>query len=135
PYTTLFRSMGAAAGDRRHQGGRGGPRSDHDDPLAFDLEILRPLLRMDDGATELVHARPLGRVAPGMAVVALAHPEAAARHPEGLARVAAAPFERPGRVLLRPARALDGMAVADVGREPVLLDHLAHVGEDLLGGR
>ncbi len=33
----------------------------------------------------------------------------------------------------RPARLRDAMAIADMARQIVLLDHLAHIGQDLFG--
>jgi len=86
-----------------------------------------------DPAAESVHAGPLRRVALGVAVVALAHPEEFRREARALSRVAALGVDRPALVVARPARGKDPVAVADVAREPVLLDHLAHVLQDLLG--
>jgi hypothetical protein len=88
---------------------------------------------MDDATLEVGHAFPLGRVAFGVAVVALAHPEEARRDAEGLAGVETLALDGPAIVGARPGRRGDAMAIADVAREVVLLDHLAHVVQDLLG--
>ena len=44
-------------------------------------------------------------------------------------------LDGPEIALARPARVHDVVLVADVPGEIVLLDHLAHIGADLLGGR
>ena len=47
-----------------------GSRSDHHNALALIIKIFRPMLRMDNGALELVHALPLGRIAFFVIVIA-----------------------------------------------------------------
>ncbi len=82
-------------------------------------------------ALERVEVRPLGRVALTVLVVALAHVDEAGG--DGVLR----PLDRahrdgPTTIVGRPARRLDAGVVANVRREVVLLDHLAHVMEDLV---
>ena len=89
---------------------------------------------MDDAALEVGHARPLGRVALGVAVVALAHPQEAGGDAEAARRCRCARLDGPAVVGARPGRRGDAVAVADVAGEVVLLDHLAHVVQDLVGG-
>ena len=124
--------MAALVRDRGHERRRGRAGADHDDLLARVLEILRPGLRMDDPALEAFHARPFGCVALGVPVVALAHPEEVRREPNVLAGVGARGLDRPALLRARPARRGNPVAVADVPAEVVLLDDLAHVGQDLL---
>ena len=90
---------------------------------------------MDDAALELGHAGPVRRVADRMAIVALAHPQEVGGEAEGLAGIGARAVDGPAIVGARPARRDDRVAVADVAREVVLFDHLAHVVPDLLGRR
>ena len=90
---------------------------------------------MNDAAFVVGHARPLRRVALAVAIIALAHPQEARSDPEGVAGVGAHALDRPSLVLPRPRGAVDAVAVADMAREVVLLDHLAHVGQDFLRRR
>src|SRR5262245_4178902 len=86
---------------------------------------------MNDQALESRHSGPLRRVALGVAVIALTHPEKAGGEADGRACVLADSFDRPEIFFARPARRPDRVTVADVWFEAVLLDHLAHVGQDL----
>ncbi|CAB4728548.1 unannotated protein [freshwater metagenome] len=66
------------AGRRRHCGHHrccGCPRADDDHCLVGVVEIGRPGLRVHDATREAVHPLPLRRVALGMPVVALTHPQ------------------------------------------------------------
>ena len=80
---------------RRHQRRRRRARADHDDALAVVVEVLGPFLRMDDRALELGHALPLRRIALGVAVIALAHPEEIGGEAQLLAGVGARGFDGP----------------------------------------
>ena len=106
--------------------------------LPAEVDVGRPRLRMHDLAPIVVHARPVGCVALLVAVVALAHPQEVGgeRHRLGDAGrgVGAGRVHGPEVVVARPLRRRDRMVVADVATEVVLLDDLAHVGEDLVGG-
>src|SRR5690606_34382501 len=53
---------------------------------------------------------------------------------ERLIGIDAPPFDGPAGFFPGPARPLDPVPVANVTGEVVLVDHLAHVGENLLGG-
>ena len=90
---------------------------------------------MDDLALELVHVLPFRRVAFGMAVIALAHPEEICGEAQRLAGDLVDDIDGPEIGLARPARRTDAVVVADVLGEIVLLDHLAHIGADFVGGR
>ncbi len=125
--------MGAVPGDGRGHGGRRGARADHDHLLVLVVQAFRPGLRMDDLALEPVHARPFGGVALLVAVIALAHPQEAGGEARRLAGVLAHRLDGPQIVLARPTGRGDLVAVADVGREMVLVDHLAHIAQDFLG--
>src|SRR5829696_7429441 len=125
--------MGAVVGDVGHQGRRRGPRADDDHLLVLEVDVFGPGLRMDDAALVVGHTLPLGRIAFGMPVIALAHPQEARRDAERLASVEALALDGPAVVGARPGRRGDAMAITDVAREVVLLDHLAHVVQYLLG--
>ena len=122
--------MRAIVGHRRDQRRRGSARADHDDALVLVVEIFRPFLRMDDRALELGHVLPLRRIALGVAVIALAHPEEIGGEAKLLAGVGARGLDGPEIFLARPFRRGDGVLIADVRREIVLLDHVAHVFQD-----
>ncbi len=126
--------MAAVGRHRGHDGGGGGAGADDEDVLALVVEVLRPGLGMDDLALEVIHARPFRRVPLGVAVVALAHPEEAGREVLRLAGIRAGRLDRPAVLCARPLRRGDPVVVADVPLKAVLLDHLAHVLEDLFGG-
>src|SRR5262249_6913916 len=110
-------------------------RADHDHVLARIVEIVWPGLRMYDAAAETGHTRPLGRIALGVPVVTLAHPQEIRREPEHLAGFELAGFDRPQLVGTRPTRGIDPMLIADMSGKAVLLDHLAHIFENFRGGR
>ena len=76
------------------------------------------------------------RVALGMAVVALAHPQEVGGEADRLARCRCRwrRWSR-GSSALDQARGVDPVPVADVRAEVVLVDHLAHVFQDLRGRR
>ena len=124
--------VAGVVGDRRDQGRGRGARADDHHRLALAVEVFRPGLRVDDLPLEVGHAGPLGRVANRMPVVALAHPEEVRREGAALAGVGALGDHGPERVGARPGGRKDLVAIADVAREVVLLDHLAYVGEDFL---
>lgn len=127
--------MGGAIGHRRHQRGGRGARADHHHPLAADVEVVGPFLRVDDAALEIGQARPFRRVAALVAVVALAHPEEAGGEADRLAVLGPDGVDRPEILRAGPGGGRDRMAVADMAGEVVLGDHLAHVAQDFLGGR
>src|SRR5712664_2909642 len=89
---------------------------------------------MYDATLELVHVPPFGRVAFGVPVIALAHPQEIRREGRGLAAVGPDRFDGPEIALARPARALDPVSVADMPSKIVLFDDVAHVGHDFRGG-
>ena len=66
-------SIVTCAAVRRHRGNERHRRrtaADHDDALAGVVEVLRPLLGMDDGARESLDPLELGRVSMVVVVVA-----------------------------------------------------------------
>src|SRR6185437_8020461 len=102
--------------------------------LAAIVEILGPGLRMRDAALVALHALPVRRIAFGMAVIALAHPEEV--RGVGLAHaVAEFGFDSPAVALARPFCAQDLVAIADMPCEIVLCDRFTHVFQDLVGAR
>src|SRR6516164_4080509 len=127
--------MAAFCGDRRNQCRRRRTRADNDDGLARIVEILRPILRVNDPAFVVLHSAPFGGVALAMAVVALAHPQKVRGETHRLAGVGPDAFERPELVPARPAGRGDRVPIADMMIETVLGDDLAHIVEDLGPGR
>jgi hypothetical protein len=90
---------------------------------------------MNDLALELRHVLPFRRVAFGMAVIALAHPEEICGEAQRFAGLLVRCLDGPQTGFARPARRIDAVVVADVFCEIVLFDHLAHIGADFVGGR
>ena len=90
---------------------------------------------MNDLALELVHVRPFGRVALGVAVIALAHPQEVRGEAALLAGLLVGRVDGPEIVLARPLRRGDAMVVANVAIEIVLLDHLFHISENFFRRR
>ena len=90
---------------------------------------------MNDRALELGHVLPLRRIALGVAVIALAHPEEIRGEANRLAGVGSRGFDGPEIFLARPFGRGDGVLIADVAGEIVFLDHLAHVFQDFGGAR
>ena len=87
---------------------------------------------MNDLALEIRHAFPLGRVALGVAVVALAHPQETA----GDRRLAAIrPVDEQTPVVPLPVGGNDTVAIADMPVQVVLRHSLIEVGTDLLSRR
>ena len=128
------RDMRAIRRDRGDQGRRGGARADHDDLLAVVVQIVRPLLRVNDRALEGLDAIPLRRIALRMTVIALAHPQEVRGHCDGLAGIGPRRGDRPQIVSAGPVRLRDLVPIADVAGEVVLIDDLAHVAQNLRGG-
>ena len=97
------------------------------------VEIVGPGLRVHDPALEAVHPRPLRRVALGVPVVALTHPQESGGDHD-LARPTV-----PVAAIVHRRSSLDQVAdgdpvpVADVPVEIVVVDDLAHVPDDLVG--
>ena len=85
--------LGARLRQGRHQGHRRGAGPDHHHPLAAVVEVVGPVLRVDDGPGEAVEAGQVGEVALVVVVVAAAGPQEAAGHLLGLA--AAVDGDRP----------------------------------------
>ena len=90
---------------------------------------------MDDRAVEFGHILPLRHIAFGVTVIALAHPEEGGGEPPRFAGVRPGGVDGPEIVSARPSRRGDGVLIADVAAEIVLGDHLAHIFQDLRGGR
>src|SRR6266849_9366921 len=127
--------MGGIPGDSRNQRRRGGAGADHDDFLVFVVEIVGPLLRVNDPALEGLHGLPLRRITFRVPVVALAHPEEVRREANRFAAIGPDSFDCPEIFLARPPRRGNLVPIADVMAEIVFLDHLAHIAENLRGSR
>ena len=129
------RYMAALGRDRRDQCRRRRARTDDDDRLPGVVDILRPILRVNDPPFEVLHSGPFGRITLGMTVVALAHPQKIGSDPHRLAGIGPHTFEGPELVAARPAGRGDCVPIADMAVETVLGDDFAHVVEDLGSGR
>lgn len=103
--------------------------ADDDDPLARDVEVVRPLLRVDQRAGVALDAREDRRVALVVAVVAARAEQPRAGEPAGLA--AGLDLDGPVAVLARPRRAADRVAVADQPVDAALAGGLAQVLQDV----
>ena len=88
---------------------------------------------MDDRAFEALHPLPAWRVAPLVAVIALAHPQETGGEADLLARVGPRRLDRPMVLKAGPAGRVDSMAEAQMLAQIILFDHLAHVLQDLRG--
>ncbi len=122
--------MGGGPGHFRHQGHRRGPRADHHHPLAGIVQILRPMLRMDDAALEVGLAGKLRPIALGVVVIARAHEQEIAGD---LGRLGAGPpvvIHRPVRFGRTPGGAPDLVAVADVPIDAEGLGRVLQIVED-----
>src|SRR5271165_5384821 len=123
--------MPGVGGDAWNDCRRRRARADDDHILVGVVEVLRPGLRVNDPALELLHPRPFRRIALRMAIVTLAHPEEIRRETDRLAGVAADALDGPKIVAARPMRRIDLVPIADVPAEVVILDDFAEIGEDL----
>src|SRR5439155_11913942 len=129
------RYIDAVGGNGRDQRRRGSPRTDDDDFLPGIVQLRRPGLRVNDTTLESLHPAPFGCVALRVAIVSLAHPQEIGGKADLVPSILAGSVEGPEIVGARPARRVDPMPIADVGRQVVLVDDLAHVTEDLCRGR
>src|SRR5690606_21655633 len=113
--------------------------ADDDDPLPGVVEVLGPVLRVDDRALEPVPTGELGFVAVVVAVVARAGEEEAGGELEALAGVGALGGDEPAGVVGGPLGRDDLVVEADLAVDPedpggvldVAQDRLA-VGDRLL---
>src|SRR5215472_11649598 len=125
------RDMAALGRNRWDQCRRRRPRADDDDFLPRIIKILRPILRVNDAPVEVLHSAPFRRVALGMTVVSLTHPQKIPSETHRFARISPRTFERPELVNARPPGHRDRVPIADVTVDTVLGDDFAHVTEDL----
>src|SRR5437879_13024581 len=70
-----------------------------------------------------------------MAVLALAHPQELRGEADRLRGIGSGGRQRPPTVAARPGGRRDPVTIADMAREIVLVDDLAHIAEDLGRGR
>ncbi len=117
-------------GHRRDQRHRGGAAADHHDPLADVVEVLRPVLGVDDPALEALAAGELRRVALVVAVIASAAVEEVAGQLDRLA-AGALGDHGPARLPAAPLGAHHPVAEADVLLDAVLARGLVDVVADL----
>ena len=122
--------MRGLAGQRRHHGDGGGAAADDDYPLAGVVQILRPVLRVNDGAREVLDAGELGRVGIVVVVVAGAEEDEAAAVALGLAFFG--DVHGPGVGGGIPIGGTHLSAETDVGIDTVLVGGVIHVVADLV---
>src|SRR4051812_11987094 len=91
-----------------------GSAADDDDLLASVIEILGPMLRMNDLAAEMADARETRLVARIIAVVTSASVKEVAGVADGLAGLVTFDFHRPARVVGRPRGGEHALAKTDV---------------------
>ena len=127
----VARVVRAVAGHGRDERCRGRSRSDDEHVPVCIVEVVGPELGVHDGALEAIHAGPGGGVGLGVVVVALAHPQEATGEDEFLTGGVVGDLQGPAPFVGRPGGGGDRVLVADVTVEVVLVDDLAHVGEDL----
>ena len=118
---------------RRQQGDRGGAATDHDHSFAGVIEVLRPMLRVDDLTGKAFAPFEVRSVALVIPVIAGPGEDPVGLDRDVLTGVGPVDLHRPERLLRRPRRRHDAMVVPDVLGEPVLLDRLLQVGQDPRG--
>ena len=132
--TLQHRDVLAVVGHRRDQRRSGRTRTDHEHPLARVVEVVGPGLRVHDLALVALHARASPGCSPPNGG---SSPQHIHRKPHvnrrSLAGVGALDVEHPALVVTRPVGPHDRVLVADVASQIVLVDHLVHVGQDLVG--
>ena len=94
--------MRAAVGERGNQGRGSRARADDCDTLACEIDIFRPMLWVNDLASETLQTRPVRSVALVVPVVALAHPEKAGLEANALAFLADRHIDQPAVALAGP---------------------------------
>ena len=109
--------------------------ADDDDLLARYINIGGPFHRMDEETLIVRHALPVRDVGVVMVIIALAHPKEVAGEAVGFPVSLAQRLHRPEVGCARKAAMRDGMAIADVRVEVVLLNHLTHILQDLFRRR
>ena len=122
----MRRTLGQG-GDERDR--RRATADDHDS-LARVVEILRPLLRVDDSSAEACNAGPLRRVPALVIVIAGAEIEEVAGELDHRFVVSGFSLHGPARVVRRPGDASHAMVVSNSLVQAVLGGSLADVVED-----
>ena len=124
------RHMRGALGQRGDERHGGSAAADHDDSLAGVVDVVAPELRMHQLAAEALDARPVGRVALVVPVVARAREQEPAGHLDRLAAVGALHLDGPARIGRGPLRGHDAVLEADLPVDSVLARRGADVVED-----
>ena len=121
--------MRGGLGQCRHECHRCRATADHDNPLAFVVEILGPALRVHDAALVPVHARPAWHITLGVVIVAAAHAKEVAGEPDGLP-FGARRVNRPRGIPRRPRRMRDLMAKPNLAVDAIFLSRFRDVFAD-----
>ena len=122
--------MACARVDQRgDQGDGGGAAADDDDLLALVIEVLRPMLRMHDGAAEILAAGELGGVALVVVVVA-GESRAGTSSGSGLRSPPRSTVQLPPVVRVRPVRGDHLVAEAHVLVDAVLGGRFLEIVQD-----
>ena len=124
--------MRCLLGKRRYQRRCGSAGANHQNVLAGVVDVGWPCLRVDNLAFEVVHPRPIRRIALLVPIVSLAHPKEVGRKRKIFTRLLVANDEIPtlGRAI--PIRRNDAVTIPDMALEIVLLNHGSQIGEDFL---
>ena len=115
---------------RRHQGHGGGATADHQDAPAAGGEVLRPVLRVNEGAGETLAAGEVRRVAGLVTVVAGAQHQHAAAQLHRLGLLAALHLQGPQGLGTIPLGAQHPVAVADKAVDAMLAGGVLDVAAD-----
>ena len=107
-----------------------GAGADYHDRLVRVVEIVRPFLRVNDEAFVFVEIRPFRRVAFGMAIITLTHPEEIRGETQRVTGVGSDGVDGPEIFCAGPVCPGNCVPVADVLVEPILLDYLANIGQN-----
>lgn len=112
----------------RHQSDRSRAAADHHDALAGIIDIVGPELRVDDPAVEILDPGEVGRVAPGVIVIAGGHEQEGAGESDFGA--VAIRHHGPQRVVARPVRPLDVVTVTDVPIHAIFARRLVEIAQN-----
>ena len=90
------------------------PAADHDDAFVGIIEVVAPVLRMDDRPAEVLNAMPLRRITLIVAIISRTHEQKIAAQLNSLFTIKPFDIDCPDCVLRRPTDAAHSMAKADL---------------------
>src|ERR1700733_3218055 len=113
--------MCAFVSNVRYERRRSGTGADDDHPLARQVDVVGPGLRMDNTTFVVAHPGPLGCVPLIVSVVSLAHPQQTGGEENALTRVGPGGLDAPERVAARPCGRDDAQTVTDTTAQLIFL--------------